>query len=103
VGVLTISLFVILGLYLILDYINWELKIEGNIITYTSLIGKKNSFIFDNIGKAEFKIIRQEFFVYDKNDKKIFSVHNTSNGYNVFISRLRKERIPLNEPPLDPL
>jgi len=86
----------ILGFYIIFYCVKWELKIEGNQIIYTPFIGKKNSFAVSDIKKAKLKN-EQKIIAYDVNNKKLFAVEFTCNGFNVLVSRLKKEQIPFEE------
>jgi hypothetical protein len=92
---LIFSLFVILGFFLIFHCIRWELKIEVNQIIYTPFIGGKRLFTIDNIKRVKLEN-GQKIIAYDGN-KKLFSVEYQCNGFNVLVSRLRKEQIPFEE------
>ena len=93
---LVFSLFVILGFFLIFYCVRWELKIEGNQIIFKPFIGKKNLFTIDNIKKVKFKN-GQKIIAFNDNNNKLFSVEYTCNGFNVLVSRLKKEQVSFEE------
>lgn len=93
---LVFSFFVILGFFLIFYCVKWELRIEDNQIIYTPFIGKKIIFTIGNIKKAKLKN-GQKIIAYDDKNKKLFSVEYTCNGFNVLVSRLRREQISFEE------
>jgi len=93
---LVFALFGILGIYIIFYCVRWKLEIEGNQIIYTPFIGKKRSFIFSDIKKIKLKN-GQKIIAYGDNNKKLFAVEFTSNGFNILVSRLKKERIYFEE------
>ncbi|MCL2791684.1 MAG: hypothetical protein FWD87_01205 [Spirochaetaceae bacterium] len=85
------SLFVVVGLFLIVFCATWELRIEGNKIVHTPFIGIKRDFAISNITKVK-KHSNKKISVYAEN-KKLFSVEFISVGYNVLVSRLKREQI----------
>ena len=82
--------FAALGLYLIFYCIRWEIKIEGNQISYTPFIGKKRQFTFDQITNVKYKPEKKITAFSGK--KKLFTVDFFSKGFNVLAMRLKKEK-----------
>jgi hypothetical protein len=88
---LVFSFFTALGLFLVYYCRKWELKVENNQITYSPVFGKKKSFNIDYITKVKFKPGRM-VTAFNEN-KKLFSVEYLFKGFNVLVSRLKKEQI----------
>ncbi|MCL2294144.1 MAG: hypothetical protein FWC36_04685 [Spirochaetes bacterium] len=85
------SLFLGFGLFLIIYHAIWEVRVDGDQIIYIPLAAKKQVIIFNAITRV--KINKDgEIMVYD-GDKTLFSVKETCKGYNIFISRLEREKI----------
>jgi NADH:ubiquinone oxidoreductase subunit 5 (subunit L)/multisubunit Na+/H+ antiporter MnhA subunit len=93
---LVFSLFGISGICLVIYCVVWKLEIKDNQIIYTPFIGRKRSLIFDDIKKVKLKN-GQKIVAYGDNNKKLFAVEFTSNGFNILVSRLKKERIYFEE------
>jgi len=75
-------------------FFRYELKIERNQITFTPLIGKKRSFTFDQITKVKIESIQYGMgkAVNALNGKKrLFWTNSSHRGYNLLVSRLKKE------------
>ena len=90
------SFFVALGLFLMIYCITWELRIDDNQIEYCSFVGMKKVFTFQNVTRVELKSMQngmQQIKAYDGKEK-LFATDSNCRGYNVLISRLKKEQIP---------
>ena len=89
--------FVLLGLLLILVYIIWEIKIEGDNVYFKSLIIHKN-FTFADITKVKIKNPNPQNDQYQQavlyaGTKRIITVESFCRGYGILIKRLKKENL----------
>jgi Ca2+/Na+ antiporter len=81
--------FAALPLSLMIYCLKWELKINGNQILINPFIGKKKIITIDQITKIKLK--EGQYLTAFIGKKKLFSVFPTCKGYNVLVSRLKKE------------
>jgi len=89
------AVFMSLGIFILLEYFNWQVKIEGNNIFYSNFLRKKYIYKIDQITKVKFicDISGEKVTVFMGNNK-LFSVNISCIGYNLFIACLnRKESI----------
>jgi len=89
--------FVLLGLLLVLVYIIWEIKIEGENIYCKFLLRRKN-FSFSDITKVRIKNPNPQNDQYQQailyaGTKKILTIESFCRGYSILIKRLKKENI----------
>jgi hypothetical protein len=85
-------LFIILvipPLLLLIYCLKWKLIINGNQILIKPFIGKKKIITIDQITKIKLK--EGQYLTAFIGKKKLFSVYPTCIGYNVLVSRLKKE------------
>ena len=85
------SLFAVLGIFITIFCLIWEIRIENENIIYTPFFGAKRNYCIKNITKV--KLFNNKKIKVYSGDKKLFSIEPTSKGYNVFISRIKKEQI----------
>ena len=88
---LIFSIFAVLGIFLTIYCIVWELRIEGDHIVYMPFVGIKRNYSLNSITRI--KLYNNQKVKAYAGEKKLFSVEPTSRGYNVLISRLKKEQI----------
>ena len=88
---LIFSIFVVAGLFMVLYCLSWEINIENEKIVFSPFLGIKRNYLFSNIKKV--KLFNNQKIKLFSDEKKLFSVEPTSKGYNVLISRLKKEQI----------
>ena len=85
------SIIAVLGIFLIIYCIIWELRIEGDQIVYIPFAGIKRNYSINSITRI--KLYNNQKIEAYAGEKKLFSVEPTSRGYNVLISRFKREQI----------
>jgi hypothetical protein len=85
------SFFGIGGLVLAIYCLTWGIKIENEKIVFSPFIGIKRNYTVSNITKVKLFANKKIEAYAGKN--KLFSVEPTAKGYNVLVSRLKKEQI----------
>ena len=88
---LIFSLFTVSGLFMTIYCLSWEINIENENIVFSPFLGFKRNYTINNITKV--KLFNNKKIKVFSGEKKLFSVEPTSKGYNILISRLKKEQI----------
>lgn len=85
------SFFVIGCLFFSIFCLSWEIKVENEKIIFSPFVGIRRNYIINNITKVKLYSNKKIKVYAGKN--KLFSVEPTSKGYNVLISRFKREQI----------
>ena len=108
---LIFSFFLLLGMLLILYYLNWKVRVNGDEICCHSLFRRTKTFTFHEIkgyriqgenpqkiesfGGEGYRIttLQTSKCILYSETKKILTIESNCNGYNVFVARLKKAHI----------
>ena len=89
-----LSILAILGVFLTIYCLSWKIVVENENIVFSRFLGIKRYYAIKNITKV---IIHNRGMKVFSGKKKLFSVENTTRGYNVLIARLKKEQISFDD------
>lgn len=82
------------AVYLVLYYLNWQIKVDGDEVEITTLFARKKKFMISNIEKV--KVTRGGIKVYMKGKRfKAFRVESMAVGSNMFQKRMEQEGVPI--------
>lgn len=90
---LPIYLLIYLGCYVC---IREELTVTGNKIVYTPIFSRKRNYTWSDIGKIKVQYDSKagvSYIVYDRNNRKMFTLSDSIAGTKLFLARAKKENI----------
>ncbi|MDR2572369.1 MAG: hypothetical protein LBD23_19015 [Oscillospiraceae bacterium] len=88
------SAFLLLGVYLAISSIIWEIKVDGNEVRYRSLFMKTKVFSFDSINNVKMRehhAYNAKKLIMYSGTEKLFYVESHCIGYSYFVARLEEK------------
>ena len=86
--------FFLLGIYLAISSLIWEVKVDGNEVRYRSLFRKTEVFSFDSINNVKMRehhAYKVKKLIIYSGSEKLFYVESHCIGYSYFVARLEEK------------